>query len=37
MAAWVPMLVSIVAIGVYPKIVTGAANDAVQALMDKAF
>ncbi len=36
-AAWVPMLVSIVAIGVYPKIVTGAANDAVQVLMDKAF
>jgi len=36
-AAWIPLLISIVAIGVYPKIVTGAANDAVQALMDKAF
>ncbi|MDH3539851.1 MAG: NADH-quinone oxidoreductase subunit M [Acidimicrobiia bacterium] len=37
MAAWVPLLISIVAIGVYPKIITGAANDAVQSLMDKAF
>jgi NADH-quinone oxidoreductase subunit M len=37
MAAWVPLLVSIVAIGVYPKIITGAVNDAVQSLMDKAF
>ena len=36
-AAWIPLLISIVAIGVYPKIITGAANDAVQALMDKAF
>jgi NADH-quinone oxidoreductase subunit M len=36
-AAWIPLLIAIVAIGVYPKIVTGAANDAVQALMDKAF
>ena len=37
MAAWVPLLISIVAIGVYPKIITGAANDAVQSLVDKAF
>ena len=37
MAAWVPLLISIVAIGVFPKIVTGAANDAVQQLIDKAF
>jgi len=37
MAAWVPLLISIVAIGVFPKIVTGAANDAVQQLVDKAF
>ena len=37
MAAWVPLLIAIVAIGVFPKIVTGAANDAVQVLMDKAF
>ncbi len=36
-AAWVPLLISIVAIGVYPKIITGAANDAVTALIDKAF
>ena len=37
LAAWVPLLISIVAIGVYPKIVTGAANDAVRQLMEKAF
>jgi NADH-quinone oxidoreductase subunit M len=37
MAAWVPLLISIVAIGVYPKIITGAANDAVRSLMEKAF
>lgn len=37
MAAWVPLIISIVAIGVFPKIVTGAANDAVTALVGKAF
>jgi NADH-quinone oxidoreductase subunit M len=37
LAAWVPLLVAIVAIGVFPEIVTGAANDAVTALVDNAF
>ena len=37
MAAWVPLLISIVAIGVFPKIITGAANDAVQELLRGAF
>jgi NADH-quinone oxidoreductase subunit M len=37
MAAWVPLIVTIVAIGVYPKIVFGATTDAVQALVQTAF
>ena len=37
LVAWVPMLVSILAIGIYPKIVTGPANDAVKAMIETAF
>jgi NADH-quinone oxidoreductase subunit M len=33
MAAWVPLLASIVAIGVFPRIVFGATNDAVVEMM----
>ncbi len=37
LVAWVPMLVSILAIGIYPKIITGPANDAVKAMIETAF
>ncbi len=37
LVAWVPMLVSILAIGIYPKVITGPANDAVRAMIDTAF
>ncbi|MDH5373573.1 MAG: NADH-quinone oxidoreductase subunit M [Acidimicrobiia bacterium] len=37
LAAWVPLIVTIIAIGVYPKIVFGATTDAVQALVQNAF
>ena len=37
MAAWVPLLVVIVAIGVYPPIVFGATNDSVLRLVTTAF
>jgi NADH-quinone oxidoreductase subunit M len=37
LAAWVPLLISIVAIGVYPKIVFGATTDAVASLVRTAF
>ena len=37
MAAWVPLLVSIVAIGIYPRIVFGATNDAVVEMMSRVF
>ena len=37
LAAWVPLIVTIIAIGVYPKIVFGATTDAVQALVQTAF
>jgi NADH-quinone oxidoreductase subunit M len=37
MAAWVPLVLGIVAIGVYPKIVFGATNDAVTELVRRAF
>ncbi|MCH8985084.1 MAG: NADH-quinone oxidoreductase subunit M [Acidobacteria bacterium] len=35
--AWVPLVVSIIVIGVYPRIVTGATNDAVVELVKNAF
>jgi NADH-quinone oxidoreductase subunit M len=37
LAAWVPLVLAIVAIGVYPKIVFGATNDAVTELVRRAF
>jgi len=37
LAAWVPLVVAIFAIGVFPKIVFGATNDAVVNLVTKAF
>ncbi len=37
MAAWVPLIVSILAIGVFPRIVFGATNDAVANLVQSAF
>lgn len=35
--AWAPLVVGIVAIGIWPKIVFGATNDAVVSLVQKAF
>ena len=37
MAAWVPLVVSILAIGVFPRIIFGATNDAVVNMVSKAF
>ncbi len=37
MAAWAPLIVSILAIGVFPRLVFGATNDAVVELVAKAF
>ncbi len=37
MAAWAPLVVVIIAIGVFPKIVFGATNDAVVNLVSRAF
>jgi NADH-quinone oxidoreductase subunit M len=37
MTAWVPLLISIVALGVYPRLVFGATTPAVEALVAKAF
>jgi NADH-quinone oxidoreductase subunit M len=37
MAAWVPLIVTILAIGVFPQIVFGATNDAVANLVQSAF
>jgi NADH-quinone oxidoreductase subunit M len=37
LAAWVPLVVLIFAIGVFPKIVFGATNDAVSELVRRAF
>ena len=37
MAAWAPLIVSIIAIGVFPRLVFGATNDAVVELVAKAF
>ncbi len=37
LTAWVPLVVLIVVIGVYPKVVFGATNDAVTALIQTAF
>ena len=37
LAAWVPLVVVIVAIGVFPRLVLGATNDAVVSMVTKAF
>ncbi len=37
LTAWVPLVILIVVIGVYPKVVFGATNDAVTALIQTAF
>ena len=37
LAAWVPLVVTIIAIGVFPKLVFGATNDAVVNLVSRAF
>ena len=37
MAAWAPMVVAILAIGVFPRIVFGATNEAVVELVGRAF
>jgi NADH-quinone oxidoreductase subunit M len=37
LAAWAPLIVTIIAIGVYPKIVFGATTEAVEALVKTAF
>ena len=37
MAAWAPLIVLIVAIGVYPRLVLGATTDAVVGLVKTAF
>ncbi len=37
LTAWVPLVVVIVAIGVFPRLVLGATNDAVVSMMTKAF
>jgi NADH-quinone oxidoreductase subunit M len=37
LAAWVPLIIAIIAIGVFPKIVFGATNDAVVNLVTRAF
>jgi NADH-quinone oxidoreductase subunit M len=35
--AWAPLVIATIAIGIYPKIVFGATNDAVISLVEKAF
>jgi NADH-quinone oxidoreductase subunit M len=37
MAAWVPLVLATLAIGIFPKIVFGATTDAVTAMVIKAF
>jgi NADH-quinone oxidoreductase subunit M len=37
LAAWIPLIIAIVAIGVFPKIIFGATNDAVVNLVTRAF
>ena len=37
LAAWVPLLIATVAIGVYPRIVLGATNGAVAELVSSMF
>jgi NADH-quinone oxidoreductase subunit M len=37
MAAWAPLIVAIIAVGVFPRLVFGATNDAVVQLVGRAF
>jgi NADH-quinone oxidoreductase subunit M len=37
LAAWLPLIILIVAVGVYPHLVLGATSDAVTTLVDNAF
>ncbi|NNK91503.1 MAG: NADH-quinone oxidoreductase subunit M [Acidimicrobiia bacterium] len=37
LAAWVPLVIATIAIGIYPKIVFGATNDAVVEMIQRAF
>jgi len=37
MVAWAPLIVLIVAVGVYPRLVLGATTDAVVGLVETAF
>ena len=37
MGAWVPLLISIVVLGIYPRLVFGATNPAVTSLVEQAF
>ena len=37
LAAWVPLIIATVAIGIYPKIIFGATTDAVVSLVQTAF
>jgi NADH-quinone oxidoreductase subunit M len=37
LAAWVPLVVATVAIGIFPRIIFGATNDAVHQLVAKVF
>jgi NADH-quinone oxidoreductase subunit M len=37
MAAWAPMVAAIIGIGVFPRIIFGATNDAVVELVARAF
>jgi NADH:ubiquinone oxidoreductase subunit 4 (subunit M) len=37
MAAWAPLIVATLAIGVFPRIVFGATNDAVVQLVSRSF
>jgi hypothetical protein len=35
--AWVPMIIAVIAIGIFPRLVFGATNDSVIDLVAKAF
>ena len=37
LGAWVPLVLAILAIGVYPAVVFGATNDSVASLVQRAF
>jgi NADH-quinone oxidoreductase subunit M len=37
LAAWIPLVILTILIGVFPKLIFGATNDAVIAMLSKAF